>query len=111
MRSWPRCLLLGDAVDGQLRLVAGKLAVAYALDEIVFHAAAGDGAGDLTVVAHGQQRARRPRRRAPGLDDGGQHYAAALVEPLGRAFQYLQIDAVHDADSCLEDVLVIPDRK
>src|SRR5690606_12146060 len=37
----------------------------------------------------------RARGRAPGLDDGRQDHAMALVERIGAGSQYLQIHAVH----------------
>jgi hypothetical protein len=40
-----------------------------ALDDIVLDTAAGHRADDLAVLAHREQRARRPRRAAPRPDD------------------------------------------
>ena len=68
---------------------------ADAADDVVLDAAAGHRALDEAVVAHGEHRARRPRRAAPGLDDGDEQHAPAGVEPFGAALQDFEIDAVH----------------
>ena len=50
-------------------------------DHRALDAAARDRAGDLRLAADRQLRPPRPRRRAPGLDDGGERRAACRRSP------------------------------
>src|SRR6185369_7436189 len=68
-------LLLADAVYDDLRLAAGEIVIANAIDQIVFDTAAGDRSRYLTIVADSEQSARGTRSGAPRLHHGGKHHA------------------------------------
>jgi hypothetical protein len=88
--------LLGrDAVLGRRRLVLDQRPVAHLQDHVVLDATAGHGTHDHAVVADRRERADRPRRRAPRAYDDRHHHAAAVLDPVARASQNLQVNAVH----------------
>ena len=89
-----RGLFLAHAV-GDHRRRAGALAGLHARDQVVLDAAARHRAAHHAVVAHGQQRARRPRRAAPGLDHRDQRHRVAGAAPGQCIGQHAQVQAFH----------------
>src|SRR5439155_2645154 len=51
------------------------------LDDVALDAAAGDGAADRAALRDGELRSHRPRRGAPGGDDGGNGDLLAALPP------------------------------
>jgi hypothetical protein len=90
-----RRLLVAHAVGDELRALGGDRLGAHLLDQVVLDAAARDRADHLPVVPNDHHRTDRPGRRAPGLDDGAERYAATFLAPGFRRAQYFDIDAVH----------------
>jgi hypothetical protein len=71
---------LGDKYAGYRRILSLFEGFFRAGNQIVFNAAAGDGAADHAVVPHSQQSARRPRRATPGFyhrDQGDGMFSAS----------------------------------
>src|SRR5207253_2718857 len=88
-------ILRRDAVSHLLWMRYIRPFAPRSLDDVVFDAAAGHRSDDVSVFAHGEQGARRPRRAPPGLDDGYQQHALAFVQPLRAFAKNFLVDAVH----------------
>src|SRR5262245_51029329 len=90
--------LVGDAEFERLGLAAldhvERLGDHRALDT-----AAGDRAEEIALVVDDQVRADRPRRRAPGLHDGGERHALAGLTPVLGGFE----DIVIGCEGCHGD--------
>src|SRR5205814_9421726 len=80
-------ILCGNAIGDRLRALDVRTLAARTLDDVVFDAAARHRADDMTVVAYGELRARRPRRAAPGFDDRDEQHAPAACQPFGALAQ------------------------
>src|SRR5262249_21311719 len=78
--------LVGDADLQRLRLAALDH-VDRLGDHRSFDAAAGHRAQKIALIVDHQVRADRSRRRAPGLDHGGERHAAARLFPVLGGFQ------------------------
>ena len=89
------CVFFADAVERGLGLVDGKRLRAHLVDEVVFHATPRDRSGHQAVATHGEHRARRAGRGAPGFGDGGEHHAMPICEPGGGTLENLKVDTVH----------------
>src|SRR5690606_10181839 len=76
---------LPSFVVGHPKLEQARLPVrddlACRLDDGTFHATAGYGALESAVPSHGELGPRRPRRRAPRLDDGRERHTTPFVAP------------------------------
>jgi hypothetical protein len=89
-----RRLFLADAIGDQ-RWRGDALALLDAVDQVVLDAAARNRAGDQAVAAHRQQRARRARCRAPGLEHRHQPDGMTFGAPCARLVENLQVETVH----------------
>ena len=90
-----RGLLGADAVAHDFRPREREGAQAHLVDEVVLDAAAGDGAGDLAVAAHGHEGTHRARRRAPGAHHGAEHHPVPGRAPADDLLQDAEVDVVH----------------
>src|SRR5690606_7028936 len=84
--------LLAYAVQDE-RGPGDPLAGADPFDQVVLAATPRHRADHQAIVADGEQRARRARRRAPCLDDRDQPCVVAGGVPLARLLQYLSVEA------------------
>ncbi len=87
-------LLGAHAIGGELRRASAIFRAAR--DEIVLDASTRDRADEDAVVADRGERSRRPRARAESLRHGEQPDAAPASAPLERAFQNIEIKALHE---------------
>src|SRR5580704_6518901 len=64
-------------------------------DHRAFDAAAGHRAEEIAFLVDNQVRADRPRRRAPGLDHGGERHRPALFAPVFGGFENVVVGREH----------------
>ena len=85
----------GNTVGDRLRPLDVSAFAPRALDDVILDAAARYRADHVPVVPHCEQRTRRPRRAAPGLDHGHEEDAPAGGQPFGALAQRFEVDAIH----------------
>src|SRR5262245_31460721 len=92
------CCLVGDA-ELQHFWLAALDHVDGLGDHRALDAAARDRAQKIALLVDDQIRADRPRRRAPGLDHGGERHPAALPPPVLRRFENVVVACQHEKRS------------
>src|SRR5204863_8203827 len=102
--------LVRHSVVDETRLAPGEHLLCRK-DDVALDAAARDGAGELTALAHGELRADRPGRRAAGGDDSCDGNLAPELAPATglrqHAFHRPQSSARSAAEVGLAQVLVL----
>src|SRR5580698_3639925 len=86
--------LVGDAEFEHLGLTARNHVQRFSHDG-AFDAAAGNRAQECPVVVDDEVGARRPRRRAPGLDDSGERHAMTGLLPVFGSLQNVFVAIEH----------------
>ena len=88
-------LFFGLAVAEELRAVSRQFAAGQLFEQIVLHAAAGQGALEAATPVAGQQGTHRSRRRSIGGDHGGQPARLATREPVPDLADDLAVYRLH----------------